>query len=127
MVPAATSLQQVIRQVAGQSLRPVAACRVDIHIVAEPLVYDFMGQGGFHDKGQLYHLPTQEGEGGHGIARGQHVFHDGKALVGIGREQAFVQVQIFSGMVDVVSARDESSWKKKVSMATPLWFSFLTT
>ena len=61
-----------------------------MHEIAEPLVDDFMGQGRFNDKGQFYHLASQKGERGHGIARGQEVFYDGKPFVRIGGEHILI-------------------------------------
>ena len=49
-----------------------------------------MAQGGLHDKRKLDHTLSQQGIGGHGISGRKEVFYDGKSLIRILSDQAFV-------------------------------------
>ena len=60
-----------------------------------------MAQGRLDDERQLYHVLTQEREGGHGIARGQKVLDDRESFVRVGRQEFFIQFNVFFCLPDV--------------------------
>ena len=99
---AALFLDQVIGQVAGQTLGPVAAVIVDIDTVAPPVMQDFVGIGRVQDKRETDDPRAEQGKGGHAVAGLPEVFHQGELAVGVGPDQIGVQPDIVAGGVEVL-------------------------
>ena len=60
--------QQVIGQVGGEPLGPIAGLVVDIDAVAPPVMKDLVRVGGVDDEGQADDLRSEQREGGHAVA-----------------------------------------------------------
>ena len=71
---------QVIGKIGRQALRPIAPLLPDVHLVAEPLVEDFMPQGSLDDERKSHNVLAQEGVGGHGGAGREKILDDHKSL-----------------------------------------------
>ena len=95
-------LQQMVCEIGGETLAPVAGARIDIDAVAPPVVQHLVGVGGGDDEGQAQDLRPEQGEGGHAVAGLPEVLHQGELGIGIGTDQPAVEVQILAGGGEVV-------------------------
>ena len=98
-------LEQMIGQIGSQPFAPVALGIVWIDTVAPPVVEDLMGIGGMEDKGQPDDPGAQQGKGGHSIAALPEVLHQGEFGIGVGSQQAAIEIQIMGGGLQIASGQ----------------------
>jgi hypothetical protein len=80
-------LEQVVGEVGGEPLGPVALGVVDIDAVAPPVMQDFVGKGAVDDEGEADDPAAQQGEGGHAVAALPEALHQGELGVGVGADE----------------------------------------
>jgi len=93
--PALPLAQQVVGEIGGEALAPVAAVFGHVNPVAPPVVQHLVGIGGGQDERQAQDSRSQQGEGGHPVAGLPEVLDQGELGVGVGPDQAAVEVQVF--------------------------------
>ena len=92
--PALRLLDQMVGQIGGEPLRPVARARVHPHPVAPPVVQDLVRQRTVQDEGQAQHARPEQGEAGHAVAGLPAVFDHREARVGVGADQRAVEIEV---------------------------------
>ena len=98
---AALLLEQMVGEVGGQPLGPVAAVVVGVDAVAPPVVQDLVGIGAVQDERQPDHLRPEQGERGHAEAGLPEVLHQGELGIGVAPDQFFVHGEIAAGHIQV--------------------------
>ena len=64
-----------------------------------------MAQGCIHNKGESCHLLSEKGVSGEAIAGGGTVFHYCKSLKRVWAKEAFIEIKIVSGFVNVFQGK----------------------
>ena len=70
---------KVIGQVGRQTFGPIALA-AGVHLIAEPLVENFMAQRSFDDERKSDDVLAEQRVGRHGKPGREKIFHDGKAF-----------------------------------------------
>src|SRR5258708_13310888 len=92
---AALFSNEVVGEIGGQTLAPVAASKVDEYAVAPPVVQQLLGVGRMQDERKPDDLLAQEREGRHAVARLPEVLHQPELGIRIRPDKPPVHLKAF--------------------------------